>query len=564
MSSAPLLRPRAAAILALLFCAFAALTSSFWEGTRDAFANAGGDYAVLRTERAFFGLPVAPIARRLDEILPRDVPVALAPDLAEDDGARQRLTEGLYPRRVDATAPRVLSLNDDGTVRTPEPDPAIRPATALPPIERCDFDLLGLLVSLGALLGFGFAVVSLIPSLRNELPVVVLAGSAVVGAAVYGSTFLQAGAPWWLYRAAGLACLPVAAMQAKPWRDAKRRLASLGRAPEIWILVALIALLFARMAWLPIAGWDGRSVWLFHAKQIYFQKMMALADLHHPDWDWSHPVYPFLMPGVMALFGGGGGAFNERTAALALPIVWGSSLAVVWGLLREHAGRAVATALVATLFFGMQMGVGELYMDGLVATLLAIFALSVASPERRAIAVLAAFVVSLVKIEGAIAAGLVMAAWTAYEVQRGGRRLATAALLLPLVLPLAHWGWRRANDITDSQSRGSSVAAAPDRLPTLIAGVPQLLARETIGQQTETQALMRLAVVGLALGLATLALRRPRSPLFLPALGAGLLFAALAIGETSGMPQDAAWLVSWTLDRLLLHPALLFVLLPFL
>ena len=75
---------------------------------------------------------------------------------------------------------------------------------------------------------------------------------------------------------------------------------------------------------------------------------------------------------------------------------------------------------------------------------------------------------------------------------------------------------------------------------------------------------MRLGVVGLGLGAATLAWRRNRSASFLPVLGGGVLFAALAIGETSGMPQDAAWLVSWTLDRLMLHPAVLFLLLPFL
>ena len=465
MATAPLLRPQAAWALALLFCAYAALTSRFWEGTRDAFTNAGGDYAALRTERAFFGLPVVPVARRLDEVLPRDVPVALSPELAQDDGLRQRLIEGLYPRRVDKTAPRILSLNDDGTVRTPEPDPAHAGTAAGPPLERFDFDIPGLVISLCALLGFGFAVISVIPSLRNDLPVAVLAGCAVVAAAVYASTFLQAGAPWWLYRAAGLACLAYCA--------ARRKLPLPRMAPEGWALVVLIGLLLARMAWLPITGWDGRSVWLFHAKQIYFQKMMALADLHHPDWDWSHPVYPFLMPGVMALFGGGGGAFNERIAALALPVVWGASLAVAWGLIREHAGRIGGIALAVTLFFGLEMSIGELYMDGLVATLLAIVALSIASPERRALAVLAGCVVSLVKLEGAIAAGLMMTAWAVLEGLRGRRGLATAALVLPLALPIAHWGWRTANGVTEftaSQSIATTLDAAPRRLPVLVAG----------------------------------------------------------------------------------------------
>jgi hypothetical protein len=44
--------------------------------------------------------------------------------------------------------------------------------------------------------------------------------------------------------------------------------------------------------------------------------------------------------------------------------------------------------------------------------------------------------------------------------------------------------------------------------------------------------------------------------------GAGLVL--LAVGLTVAMPQDAAWLVTWTLDRLLVHPALAFAMLPFL
>jgi hypothetical protein len=335
---------------------------------------------------------------------------------------------------------------------------------------------------------------------------------------------------------------------------------------EAWILVALLLLLCLRVSVLPITGWDGRSVWLFHAKQLWFQKMMALSDLHHPDWEWSHPVYPFLVPGVMASFGGGGSAFNERTAALAVPVLWGASLLVLWSLLREHAGRAASAAIAVTLFFGMQQSVGELYMDALVAVLLAIVVLAIASPQRLRLALLAAFVVSLVKVEGAIAAALILGGWAAFELIRGRRSWATAALLIPLALPLVHRVWLSANDVTEFQaslSLSKTIEAVPSRLPVLAAGVPRLLVRDATPQQIETQALIRLGTLGLVFGVVLVFIGKERSAVKTLVLSSGVVLALLAVFATSAMPQDAAWLVAWTLDRLMLHPAVMFLLISF-
>jgi|WetSurMetagenome_2_1015567.scaffolds.fasta_scaffold1322312_2 hypothetical protein len=46
-------------------------------------------------------------------------------------------------------------------------------------------------------------------------------------------------------------------------------------------------------------------------------------------------------------------------------------------------------------------------------------------------------------------------------------------------------------------------------------------------------------------------------------LGSGIVLLAVAISLICVMPQDAAWLVRWTVDRVLLHPAVLFAMLPF-
>jgi hypothetical protein len=567
-------------ILALAMCGYVAWHSRFWGGARDAFAHVGADYAALRTQLAFDRTPIASIARRLDEILPRDVPVALAPPLVKNDALRQRLIEGLYPRRVDRTAVDVLALGRDGSVRTPVADPSMPARPTETELESFAFDLPGLLVSIGALLGFGFLVRALVPGLRPEgrdelaVPIAVLAGSAVVGGLVYAATFAQVGVPWWVYRLAGWGALGYAAARAKPWRGTGRIAAAAKLTPEAWVLVTLLAVLLWKMAALPITGWDGRSIWLFHAKQIFFQRMMSLADLHHVDWEWSHPVYPWLLPGAMAMFGGAGRVFNERMAALAVPIVWSGSLAMYWCLARLCAGRLAGAALTIALFFGTEGLVGDLYMDGLVAALLAVTILSLSRAELRGVGILAAFVVSLVKIEGAVAAGLILVGFACFDRRRGRRLGTTAALLSPILLPAVHRIWLSLHDVTEVQANvgvAKAIEDLPLRLPVVLDGLPATLLRATSGQQVETQAMLRVGFVGLvcALGVLLWRVRRagerpPVSASWWVALGAGATLLLLAVGLVCGMPQEAAWLVTWTLDRLLLHPALVFAMLPFL
>jgi hypothetical protein len=130
--------------VALAMALWVAAGSGLWTGTYDAALHAGDDYQGLRTERAFASLPIGAIARRLDEILPRDVPVALAPGLAKNDGLTQRPVEGLYPRRVDRRAADVLTLARDGTVKTPLPDPARPVATKPEARESFAYDVGGL------------------------------------------------------------------------------------------------------------------------------------------------------------------------------------------------------------------------------------------------------------------------------------------------------------------------------------------------------------------------------------------------------------------------------------
>src|SRR5215470_14377759 len=113
------MRSRLRLVLAAAFCVYAASGSRLWEGAHQAWAQRGSDYASLRTLLAFDRVPILEIARTLDTSLPPDRPVALAPSLRQNGALEQRLTEGLYPRRIDRTASDVLALGRDGSVTSP-------------------------------------------------------------------------------------------------------------------------------------------------------------------------------------------------------------------------------------------------------------------------------------------------------------------------------------------------------------------------------------------------------------------------------------------------------------
>jgi hypothetical protein len=562
----------ASIVLAVAMCAVAASASRFWQQTREAWSARGADYTSLRTLLAFDRVPIREIGRRLDEILPPGVPVRLDPSLAGNGALQQRLSEGLYPRRIDRDATEVLALARDGSVRSPTADPSRPPPPVTEENSSFSFDVVGFIASIGALLGFGLAARLLIPALELPawpeltLPVALLAGCAAAGAAVYVATFVQIGIPWWLLRLGGWVGLG--------WALARRH-PGLRIAPETSVLVVLLALLAFRLAVVPVTGWDGRSVWLFHAKQIFFERKLALADLRHPDWEWSHPVYPFLVPAVMAMFGGAGRVFNERIAAMAMPVVWSGAVGSLWCLIRRATNRTVGALLTFTCFLALQGLAGDLYMDGLVAVLLTVMLLALADGGLLPLGVLAACVVSLVKLEAAVAAGLIAVSFVLFDRRSGRRTIAnTAALLSPVVLPLLHRGWLSWHDISEFQARigiATTVGALPARLPVLLRGLGLTLLRETSGQQQETQAMLRVGLMGILAGLVVVIARwrgggaKPVAGTrrrVMACAGAGLVL--LAVGLTVAMPQDAAWLVTWTLDRLLVHPALAFAMLPFL
>src|SRR5690606_37357055 len=165
----------------------------------------------------------------------------------------------------------------------------------------------------------------------HALPVAVLLGALGRGLFASAATWLRLAWPRWGVAALGLAGLARAAWRA---RASARGLLRWLRAPEHALFAALLGGLVARALLLPIAGWDGRSIWLFQAQRLFLHGFVPVDELRAPETLWSHPDYPLLLPGWMASFSALAPAFDERAAALAIAILLGACLALLFALAR--------------------------------------------------------------------------------------------------------------------------------------------------------------------------------------------------------------------------------------
>src|SRR5438105_4328859 len=85
----------------------AVLATSFWAMLKISWDP--GTYRDKRIAYAFNGIPVDSIRADLDRSLPPGEPVAISPSLGPDHFTVQRLTEALYPRRIDPSSPHALA-----------------------------------------------------------------------------------------------------------------------------------------------------------------------------------------------------------------------------------------------------------------------------------------------------------------------------------------------------------------------------------------------------------------------------------------------------------------------
>ncbi len=562
-------RERTRLVLAAVFIAHAIATTPFWSELRRGFTDDGMSYAEKRVAYAFAGLPIDRIRANLAAMLPETTPVALSDELLRNDFRRQRLTEGLYPRQIEKSARAMLdivaisSLSNASGAQTlarfgPEHvlvlkapgESAAQAETAATP-ESFDFSLIRFIGCLLSALGFGLATTAVVGFLGRRtfelswlLAFSTLASGIVIGAIGSLGTWLNlpviTSALAWI----GIALVPAALYVLKP-KFARPKL-------EILVLIAFLTLMVVRLVNFPITLWDGRSIWYFHARRIFTHGMLARPDLLHVDSNWSHTAYPLMVPTWLAFFSTWSDGFNERMASLGSAILFGSILALLWPATRKLIGRWPGAAYTLCVFFSVVRLTAGGYVDGYVTALLALEFAAFAA-EDLLVGWTAAMAASLCKQEGLVFAALIA---LAFHLRKSSTR---ARLGFLCFLPaLFHEAWAKSLGL-QSDFHGIRWAEVFGdlgwRANVVLDGIGKMLWRFPL----TVEGLLGL----LAVGGAWVALRA-RARAAAQAIGLGLSMLAIVFALFLITPIDIHWHVNAALDRLLLYPAALFALAPFL
>ena len=515
-----------------------------------------GPYDTRRDDAAFLGLDMDAVSRKLDQHLSPKTPVALGPSVVVDRefGADfwYRATAALYPRRVVGLSEHTLELassgasskdgvllgriNDGRSLRLVGPTD---PHAAVAGITTSHFDGTSILAGATSVYGLG-ALVLLLCRQRSSVPLATLAGALIWATAAHTGTWLQMSVPWSFVATLGLggAVLHLAT-------HATSRPGRVDRAPDAgvnpWSIVPLVIVVLAllRGAQVPVTEWDGRFVWLFHAKQLFFRGFLDLAEslALGP----LQPTYPLLTPSLFVAGSSWSGAFNERTA-----VILGLAFhAVIIGAIYRIAALDLGSfraALFTSLVAGPTLGwTAEAYADGLLASLLVLQFLALGNKEDEPLGWLAMACAALTKREGLILAVIVI-------LTRG--RWRDLKPMAPALFPAAlHLMWCR--------FAGLSHELDAPRMPV---DLPDLVARTILILRKSAGVVTRNANYLFA-GAALMAFvpRRPRHPWTQAARSslATSLFSGTFILVTFLLtPQPLRWHLDTALPRLTLHPSM--------
>lgn len=141
--------------------------------------------------------------------------------------------------------------------------------------------------------------------------------------------------------------------------------------PNKWVGAIFICLLYlSPILYKPLADWDARSIWFFHAKMIYTAGSFGpSAGWQHPSVIFSHTDYPNLVPGIAAQFAHILGYWNEYIPKISLVFIL--IPAVMW--LFTFADKSFSFATLILLFpFGMSLWIWNGYMDGYLSLYLSV------------------------------------------------------------------------------------------------------------------------------------------------------------------------------------------------
>jgi hypothetical protein len=110
----------------------------------------------------------------------------------------------------------------------------------------------------------------------------------------------------------------------------------------------------------PLAHWDARSIWFFHARMIYVEGALRHAGWNHPSIAFSSPDYPKLIPAMAAQLAYLKGFWNEFLPKGSLLVLL--TPAVFWAF-SFRSWTASFALLIVMLFLGQYEWLSNGYMD---------------------------------------------------------------------------------------------------------------------------------------------------------------------------------------------------------
>jgi hypothetical protein len=554
------------------------LPSSFVNEAWTTFRQPAGDYDALREFRAAEGFPLREVQAALDARLPSTTSISIGPEL-QSPLQYQRLIEYLYPRRIDPTSPYEIDLgggneppasilsnwrNHPVVLRGP---PATPPASVEPTLPSSISWWRFALRCLGVL-GWGFVTMLLANRIVGRdgggafetVGGLVVGGATTLAVAVSAASWLQVKLPLSAFAVVGVLAATLLLVRRVVRHGALMRWRPTVLALPRWestILVIVGVLFLLEMTRAPVAAWDGRSIWLFRTKQIAVNGFCSKSDLSWPTYQFAHGEYPLLFPAFLAMFSGLAGRYDERMAALGIPVLLFGLLACVWHVSRRALGRWPGAMFAAAVLFvvvadGTAAGA---YADPYVTLLALVFFLGLVIDDQP-IAWTAAIGLTLSKREGFVYAVLIAIAYLVSHPRV--RRLPLRRRALPLVVFLPavlHALWAKHSGATDPYDAPTSGAAALwGRVPVLLGRLPAVADARTILWSGCAGALL----------VAILFLRRVRGWDGLAALALALVFTFFALTAMVTSPHDLVWHIATALGRLLGHPAVFAALAPLL
>jgi hypothetical protein len=553
-------------LLLLLVAALPSVLAPFW-GARALrlCSESSTSYAACREEVGFAGLPIESLRSGIDRLLPRGAPLTLAPELSADTVAWQRLTEGLYPRRVTNDAANTLALAESATGVLPEwpgkghfvlTGSQVRAVPAGVNAQDPAPSDVWLLGNALALFGLGLCCAWMVNrvafgwlGVSPGASVLVLLGGVGVAIVYSLATWFRFAVPVSTLRLVGWSALGVAVLRAvlRLNRPSLRAMfTEYWRWGSLWWLCVLLPTVMLCMYWarVPISGWDGRSIWFFRAHEIAQHGVFHPLDVFNPAYLFSNPSYPLFFSSWLAFFGAHE-VFNERHAAMGMAVLLWALVTPIASQLRARHGSLLGSVVSLALLGSAAVSLAGGYPDGVLAAALLLGVLCLFAPDAQGLAGLAFVVAGICKREGLVLVAVILLLHLLVASDR--KQLRVRLLFLTCLIPgVAHALWYGKTNLPEIYA-GSALPAPAEVLPML--GV--LLARFFGSILVPPEKLLALAALVLVLVQARehrFSLRRPMVEL----AGAALLAFAFAAVSVMVSPFRFEWHVDTAFDRVIL------------